>query len=494
MKSLKQRIWSEITMLWENAVARHDWLPGHMLDSAIALTTDSLDDFEYDDRRARSMRKGVFGVACVQGGKFVGLSRYMGIKQKNMILVADEGSAMGEAFLSAVANLNSNENFRCVIMANPSDLMDPAGKASEPIGGWSENYLEPKKTTWWPTRFMGGVCVNLVGQDSPNFDFPPDQPTRYKYLISKEKIAETLSFFAEDSAEFYAMCKGVMKIGTVSRRVLTRDLCERFGAQQDAVWDDSVQTKVYFCDAAWGGDRAVGGSATFGRDVNGKTVLSYGEPRVIPVAIGIGKEPEDQLSEFIKSDCESQGIPPENMGHDSTGRGTLGTTLARIWSAKTNPIEAGGSPTERPVSLDLFIQDEKTGQKRLKRCNEEYDRRVSELNYQVRIAVEAGQVRNLPDEAMEELCARKWDRVRDNRMISIEPKSGTKLKPGYKERMGKSPDMGDWAAGILEMAFRRGFRISKNGIEPKGEPAKNWVRTAAKASATLRKGRTLTAA
>lgn len=491
MQSLKKRIWSEITTLWEEAVNRFDFLPGHMLDSAVAITTDSLDDENYGERKTRDMRRGVFGVACVQGGKFVGLSRYMGIKQKNMVLVADEMSAMSSSFVSAVSNLNANENFKFIGMGNPNDLHDPLGKISEPPGGWQTEHLEPPKTTFWKTRFLDGICVNLVGYDSPNFDFPDDEPTKYRYLISKEKIADILSFFTEDSVEHYSMGKGVMKIGLVAKRVLTRNLCEQFEAQRMAVWEDDNQTLVYFVDAAYGGDRCIGGYGKIGKEVGGKTVLSFGTPKNIPIKVGSTIDPEGQIAVFVKADCEELKIPPENMGHDATGRGSLGTALAREWSAKTHPIESGGRPTTRPVSLDLFVTDEETKQRRLMRCDEKFDRRVTEHAFSLRYAVESGQICDLPEEAMEELCNRKWDKVRGD-LIGIEPKSGTSTKPGFKERYGKSPDVGDWACGIVEMARRLGFQISKlsneSAVKRQGS---SWTQTAAKRADKLHQSRQL---
>ncbi len=494
MSSLKKRIWSEITTLWEDAVGRFDFLPGHLLDSAVAITTDSLDDADYDERKSRDMRRGIFGVACVQGGKFVGLSRYMGIKQKNMVLCADELSAMAINFVSAVSNLNANERFTFVGMGNPNDLHDPLGKISEPFDSWQPEHLEPTKTTWWKTRFLNGVCVNLVGGDSPNFDYPPDRPTRYKYLISKEKIADILSFFSEDSVEHYSMGKGVMKIGLVAKRVLTRNLVEKHEAQRIAVWQDNTHIKIYFVDAAYGGDRCIGGHATLGKEVGGKYVLSFGVPKNIPIKVGIDKDPEAQIAEFVKKDCEELGIPPECMGHDATGRGSLGTALALEWSAKTHPVESGGRPSPRPVSLDLFITDEETKERRLKRCDEHFDRRVSEHAFSLRYAVEAGQIADLPDEAMEELCNRKWDLVRGN-LIGIEPKSGTATKPGFKERYGKSPDVGDWACGIVEMARRHGFQISKLSNEAAVKrTGDSWSSRFSSKVAKLRKSRMLQSA
>jgi hypothetical protein len=471
---LRKRVWAEINMLWEQGIERFPKLSGHLLDSAIAITTDNIEDCDPGERKTRDMRKGIFGVPCVTGGKFVGLGKFIGIKQKYMMLIADEASMMGETFLSAFANLNKNENFQAIVLGNPNDPLDPLGRAAEPKEGWTDDYMEPTKTRVWDTRFMNGRCVNLIGLDSPNFDFPADKPTRYKYLISKEKIEDTLSFFPKDSMEYYSQCVGSMKIGTIARRVLSRELVQKFGAQNDAVWMNGERTRVYFVDSSYGGDRCVAGWGEFGKDIEGKQILFFSQPKIIPIIIGKGVEPEDQIARFVKQDCEAEEITPENMGHDATGRGSLGTSLAREWSAMTNPIDAGGRPTKRPVSLEITVLDEETGLKRPKRCDEHYDRLVSEFWFQVRYAVESGQVRGLCDEAIEELCARKWDRIRGDK-ISVEVKDGTPNRPGMKQRTGKSPDIGDWAAGIVEMARRKGFIISKLGNpEAKKSEGPDW--------------------
>lgn len=462
MRGLRMRIWGEITMLWQEAIEKYDWLPGHLLDSRLAITTDALDDGDLDTRRVRDMRKGIVGVPCVQGGKFVGLGKFVGIKQKRLRLIADESQAMSSAFLSAFANLNKNEDFQAIVLGNPNDPLDPLGKAAEPLDGWNA-HLDPKKTEVWKTRFMNGTCVNLIGTDSPNFDYPADMPTRYKYLISREKIADTLSFFPKDSVEYYSQCVGCMKVGTLDDRIITRSLCRNFHALDDVIWKGGEKTKVCALDAAYGGDRAVCGHIEFGEEVSGHIVIAFSPPQIVPVETNSATSPEEQLSVWVRDYCERNQIPAENFFHDSTGRGGLGTAIARVWSAQCNPVEFGGTATDRPVSNNLFTYDPATQHRRLVLCREHYDRFVSELWYQFRYAVESSQVRSLPEEVMDELCMRKWERTKNNR-ISVE----TKQK--MKERIGRSPDLGDWACLCLEGARRLGFEIQKL---PNGEVTTN---------------------
>lgn len=470
IQKLRMVIWGEMTMLWQKGIDRFpELLTGHLLDSKIAITTDDIDDGDFEERRVRDMRKGIVGIPCIQGGKFVGLAKFLGIKQKRVRLIADEASAMGESFLSAFSNLNNNEDFRAIVIGNPNDPLDPLGKAAEPIDGWG-SHMEPTKTDIWKTRFMNGTCINLIGTDSPNFDFPADQPTRYKYLISKEKIAQTLSFFSRDSVEYYSQCVGVMKISLLSHRVLTRDLCRQFRANEPAVWQGSDRTKIAGLDSSYGGDRCALTHCEFGKEaVSGNVVAMLYPIVIVPIRANPDRTPEDQIADFCKNYCNQHGIPPENFFHDSTGRGTLGTSLARVWSSACNPVEFGGSPTERPVSLSLYIYDEKEGRKRLKTCKEHYSKLVTEFWYSVRYCVEGSQLRGLPEDAMDEFCMRDWRYVGANK-IEIETKSE------MKERVGRSPDLADCISIVIEGCRRRGFQMVKALNEEEKDEDKEWMR------------------
>lgn len=487
MRGLELRVWGEAKSLHEMALSRYPWLPGNLIDSKHCIATDELDDDQAEESiKTRDLRKGIIGIPTVQGGRNVGLGKWQGIKQKHLRLIADDVTAMSSVFLSAFANLNNNVDFQAIICFNPDDILDPGGVSAEPVDGWA-SHLEPTKTTVWDTQFYKGRCVNYVGTDSPNFDYPDDQPAKYPYLVSRNKIEETISAFKKDSFEYYSQCVGVMKISQMSRRVITRDLCRQFHAQEDAVWDgDSPITKVGATDAAYGGDRCVGGHAEFGKCIDGKVRLQFYPPHIVPVRVGTGTPmaEEDSISAYEKKYFESNNVPPENYGHDSTGRGSLGTSLARLWSVNCNPIEFGGAPSKRPVTTDTYTIDRTTGQRRLKRCDEHYSKRVSELWYSLRYAIEADQIRGLPEDVMNELCMRQWDRVKDDK-IEVESKID------MKERTRKSPDLGDWASLILEMARRRGFEISRLGGEPKKQTGESWLTKAHESYQSLLKSREL---
>lgn len=374
---------------------------------------------------------------------------------------------MREGFLDAPANMNSGD-FKGIFLGNPLGMDDPLDKVSEPKTGWT-SLAEPEKTAVWENRWLNGKTINLVGTDSPNFD--PETKDKYKYLINQKSIDNTIAFYTKDSLQYYSQCKGVRRSGINAHRVITREMCEQFGAFDDVIWKGTPITKIAGCDAAYGGvggDRCVAGHIEFGEDIDGKIVIACQTPVIVPVSIKKTERPEDQIAQFVMDYCSANEIPPENFFFDATGRGSLGTSLARIWSANTEPIEFGGVPTNRPVSLDFYVLDPKSRERRLKLCNEHYSKFVTELWFTVRYVIEARQLRQLPEDVAREGYMREWILTRGDK-IEVEKKSDTKL------RMNRSPDMFDWLVTCVEGARRRGFKISKLANEEESSYARDWL-------------------
>jgi len=118
--------------------------------------------------------------------------------------------------------------------------------------------------------------------------------------------------------------------------------------------------------------------------------------------------------------------------------------------------------------MDFFIIDDKTGDKRLKRCDEHYRKFVTELWWSVRLAIESDQIRNLPEEVAREGYLREWQEVAGNR-IEIES------KVDMKERVGYSPDKMDWFVTCVEGARRKGFQISKLAGQVTASDKPDWL-------------------
>lgn len=467
IRGLELRVWGKIKELWAEATDRFEWLPGKPIDYRYAITTDDIGE---EETRVRVMNRGIVCIPCLAGGKYVGLGKYVGIKQKRLRLIADEAQLMGPTFLDAISNLGGNPDFKAILLGNPIDPMDPLGMAAEPLEGWSV-MPEPEKTTSWRTRFKYGEAVNLVGTDSPNFDYPDRFDAsgkyipKYSYLIHKGRIEEIESFWGKDSIQYFSQGVGVMKSGLLSWRVITMSLCREHRAFEKVVWRDTDRTRIHATDIAYGGvggDRCITGHGEFGLDQDGLQVLCVYPPVTVPVSIKNKEdEPEDQIARFTKDYLSRNLITVQNSFYDSTGRGTMGSAYARAFGSTTPvPIEFGGGASMRPVREDLLIQDERKRHQRHKRCDEHYSKFVSELWFTSRYAIEANQVRELPEEVAREGCQRQYSLVAGNK-IEVE----SKHDPKARERMPQSPDLYDWFVTLIEGARQRGFKIGRLGVE-----------------------------
>lgn len=457
-RSLELRIWGELKKNWFRAKQRYPQFPGYMRSSKQMITTDSA------DMEAQDFRNGIVGIPCMISGQYVGLGKYVGIKNKYLILIGDELQFMPKTFVDAIANLNKNPNFQCAGMGNPKDRTDALGVICEPsdaIGGW-DGLDQNEKTKVWPTRWENGVCIQLVGTDSPNFDVGPEDPVPFPFLIKRRDIESDLNFYGRDSLQFTMMNLGIFPKDSVSRRVITRMMCVQFGAMEQPTWSGKPILRLGALDAAYGnvgGDRCVFMELAMGYDIAGKQILAIiGNPIIVPINVKLDKISEDQIAEFVRDECIKRGIAPQNLGYDSTGRGTLGVSFARVWSPHINPIEFGGRASERMVSAERKVT-----------CREYYSKFVSELWYSTRHAIESEQIRGLSEEVMNEGCMREWKIVQGNR-IEVEPKDATKA------RMGRSPDLYDCFAAGVEMARRRGFVIEKAGNDRSRQDNMDWLR------------------
>ena len=450
-EGLQLRVWGSIKELHKKAKARRAWLPGKVHESRYALSTGTDPDAEPGD--GVDFRDGIIGVACKVGGQFVGISNYVGIKNDRIILVADEASLMQRGFLDAVPNLRKNPVFKLVALGNPKDRNDALGVVCEPApetGGWDGLPYE-EKTRTWKTRTPGGLAVQLCGYDTPNGKFGKGM-NPYRGIITPEQIAADLAYYGRDSLQFAMMNLGVMPRDGGSRRIVTATFCEEKGAFEEAVWQAADRiTRVIGLDAAYsgvGGDRCVMMPMMFGPDRSGVQILAFdGAPVIVPVDVRSTVPAEEQIARFVMEWATARGIPPENVGFDSTGRGTLMSAFARLWSQHVVPIEFGGKPSERPCRQG----DPKTEV-------DAYDRKVTALWYASRMAVESRQVRAMPREVAEEGGMREWGVERSGK-VSVEPKHRT------KERMGRSPDLYDAFVVALETARMRGFSIA-SGAAP----------------------------
>lgn len=448
------RIWGVIKELYNRAIDRYDWLPGRILESMHAITSEKIDD---DQRKARSLKKGIIFVPVKKGANHVSLSAFVGAKSPRLRHAGDECQFFAKEFLDCYANWYGKRDFKGVLAGNPLSVDEALCTAAEPVEGW-DNFIDTEKTQTWRSNWFNAAVVALDGRDTPNNDFPQDDGPRYHYLVGKKKLDAVASTHGKDSWQWFNQCVGKPKPGLVLRRVITREFCRIHGAHDVAFWQNTTRTWIYGLDPAYGGgDRCIGMPIEFGDGLEGHQILKVHPPEIVPISLNLNMPPEDQIANFVKTRLADLNIPVENCYYDSFGKGTLGFAFAQVFGQKTpRPVDFGQKPTNRPVRQDLFMEE--NGVRRLKRCDEHYSKYVSELWFCVREIIQGGQMRELPKSVMDEGCTREYYMVTGNK-YEVEPKDD------MKERMGYSPDEFDALAVCCEGARQRGFRIETIGRE-----------------------------
>lgn len=471
MDKLDTGVFSEVKMLWQNAHTLYPWLAGNLLESRRAITTDNV-----DEGGVRDLRKGIIGRACYVGGRWVGLGVLAGTKQDYIIYLADELQFMAETFIASWPNLFSNGHVKILGSGNPKhDPDDQLGIAAEPKEGWTGAQGDITKTDVWDTQFLNGRCVNLVGIDSPNLDTPEGEPEPYPRLIGRKFLKRMAHDWGENSPEFFTQAVGVMKIDMADKRVITRQLCRKQGAQDMAVWAGSPRTKIHCLDPSYGGgDLCISMVLEFGAGDNGLSLIRVVTFRAVLIDLRRDMSAEDQIAEAVDEDLKAHQIPPENSFYDPYGKGTMGFSFAKRFGANCPiPVDSGGKPTERPVRDDLFVDDPSTGERRLKKCSEHYSKFVTEAWFSVAYSIHAGQMRELPMDVMLEGCARKYEMVAGNK-IEVESKDD------YKAHAKHSPNKFDCLAIGVEGARQRGFMIAKLGPGREDPADDDWFEKEAK--------------
>jgi hypothetical protein len=479
VERLEDRIWGEIKRLHKLARNRFPHLPGHLIPYRRRIVTSEKEEWSNDG----DFRNGLVGVPCQTKTGYTGLGDFAGIKNKRVILLGDELSLLPKVFVDSISNLDANPKFLAIGLGNPKDPLDALGVLAEPdasYGGWDGNIDKQAGSKVWNTRRLDGVCLQLKGSDSPNLDgnFGAD-------LLTRAKIDRDVSFYGKDSLWYSMMNEGEMPRGQGSRRVLTKQECERFGAKLMPFWLNTNRVKIASLDAAYGGvggDRPILTFGEFGEEMpplekaidrviealadqsekrkQVRHLFALNEILTVPIKNDPMLSAPDQIAEYCKAECEKRGVPPQNFIFDAGMRTALVQSFSRIWSVKVVSLDSMGRPTERPVSADIKMRD-KDGRMIDMPCSQYYKNFVSEMWYSVRWIVIGGQFRGMTDSAIDEFSAREWGIVGNN-LTMVEKKEDTKLKLGF------SPDIADSIVYLVELARQKGFVIRR--LKPMEEP------------------------
>jgi hypothetical protein len=444
-KMIRKRMWPIISRFYVQVRDQFGHC-GHIVDSKTTIQAAKGDD-----------KHAIFAVAVGKGEANKAAANIQGMHAPRIFVVLDEATDVEEAILTAIENLKKNcRDFTELRIGNAQSRLDPLGQAMTPKNGWNSITVDHEE---WET--VDGYCLHFDGFKSPNVKagktIYPHIYTFEDYTIAISRDQKTLECWKYD--------RGFPPPDGVSNTVLSEALIETTDARGAHNWISTRKT-IAGLDPAFGGDRCV---LQFGYEgdietADGSRVLGIQATENIEITFDpADSRPRDtQIAEKTIAACSARNVEPKNFGCDATGTGRgVFAIIYEKWSGEIQRVEFGGKPSELPTS------DEDP-----RPCAETYDRRVTELWFNIQRFVKSGQLKGLTTPVIRELCGRTY---RDkSRVLCIE------TKEEYKERMRHSPDNADALAVLVEVSRR-------NGNTPTGKTARrdatSWMSAARKLDA-----------
>lgn len=418
-------------------------------DSAPMAIRDSIGNVAYVNPQGTLIeRAGLSLIAAEKSKTREAVGKFIGLKQKRVILIGDELSELSEAILQAgLTNLSKNPHFQMIGMSNPNSRFDAFGVWSEPKGGWDS--IDIHTADDWITRW-GGRYIRLDGERSPNILLGED---KYPWLPTASKLEEDRILLGAESRGYMRMVRAVFFDSDETTGVYNESELARSGAMSKIEWANTPTT-IAGIDPAFtnGGDRTIVFFADVGYAKNGHYVIQFKEHvhlnedstnKAIPRTY--------QIVHQIIQECTKRKVLPENVAIDSTGAGApFCDVLAGEWSPKFMRVSFGGKPSDKRVSMNSTLTAEDL-----------YTNRVSELWFVGKELIRTKQVFGIDADLAQEMCARNYDMVKSGTL-----KMKIESKPDFKSRFGRSPDLADAAFLALDCARQRMGLVS---VEPPKE-------------------------
>jgi len=426
LREARKRIWGSVISLLT------------VLEGAPFKIRDSIGNVAYVNENGTLIEKaGLSLIAAERSKTREAVGKFIGIKQKNVILIADELSELSTAILQAgLSNLSKNPSFSLVGLSNPASRWDAFGEWSEPAQGWDS--IDPNIDETWKTKW-GGLYKRYDGERSPNIIAGE---TVFPWLPTEEKIEEDKALLGQESRGYYRMVRAVFFDSDETDGVYTDAELVKSGAMGSIEWQ-GTPTPIAGCDPAFtnGGDRTILYTGHVGYDKSGQFVCQLGEAISLTDDATNKAVPRSyQIVQQIKDECKKRKIIPANLGIDSTGAGSpLADILAAEFGDDILRVSFGGKASDKRVSTNSKLIG-----------NELYVNRVTELWFVGKEFCRTKQLFGITNELAQEVVGRKYDMVKGSTL-----RMKLESKPDYKNRLGKSPDLADAAFICIDVARQR---------------------------------------
>jgi len=426
LREARKRVWGSVISLLS------------VIDGAPINIRDSIGSANYVDENGQTFdRAGLSLIAAEKSRTREAIGKFIGLKQKHVILIGDELGELSPAIKqAALANLSKNPRFEFKGASNPSSRFDAFGDWSTPENGWDS--ITPEVDDEWVTKW-GGKYIRLDGERSPNV---LAGQTLYPFLPTTEKIEEDKALLGETSRAYYRMVRAVFFDSDENEGIYGEAEMIKSGATK--AWEfNGPTTLIAGVDPAFtnGGDRTVMYTARVGSFANGQYGLQFEKYYTLNDDTANKAVPRTyQIVHQIRDHCLKLGIKPENVAIDSTGAGSpFCDVLAGEWSDQFLRVQFGGKPSDRRVSMNSQLTGE-----------ELYTNRVSELWFVGKEFMRTQQICGINSELAKEMCSRRYDMVKSGTLkVKVESKAE------LKQRSGQSPDLADAAFIALDLARQR---------------------------------------
>jgi len=426
LREARKRVWGSVISLLS------------VIDGAPINIRDSIGSANYVDEKGTTFdRAGLSLIAAEKSRTREAIGKFIGLKQKHVILIGDELGELSPAIQqAALANLSKNPRFEFKGASNPSSRFDAFGNWSTPKDDWDS--VTPEVDDEWVTKW-GGKYIRLDGERSPNV---LAGHTLYPFLPTIEKIEEDKLLLGETSRAYYRMVRAVFFDSDENEGIYGESEMVKAGAMT-AMEFSGPTTLIAGIDPAFtnGGDRTVMYTARVGTFTNGQFGIKFGEYLTLNDDSTNKAIPRTyQIVHKIRDTCLRLGIKPEDIAIDSTGAGSpFCDVLAGEWSNQFLRVQFGGKASERRVSMNSQLTGE-----------ELYSNRVSELWFVGKEFMRTGQICGVGLDLAKEMCSRRYDMVKSGTLrVKVETKAE------LKQRSGQSPDVADAAFIALDLARQR---------------------------------------
>lgn len=436
LREARKRIWGSVVSLLM------------VIEGAPIRIRDSIGNAAYETESGNLIeRAGLSLIAAEKSKTKEAIGKFIGLKQKRLILIADELSEVSPAIIQAsLSNLSKNERFELVGLSNPNSRFDAFGEWSTPDGGWEA--VDTNTSYGWKTKW-GGEYVRFDAERSPNVIA---EETIYPWLPTIEKLNEDKALLGQESRGYMRMVRAVFFDGGEEETIYNESELTRSGALSNVDWE-GAPIPIAGLDPAFtnSGDRCILYTGLIGYDKTGQYVCELGEPiQLNDDATNKAVPRTYQIVKMVKEACQKKKISPANIAVDATGAGApFCDVLAGEWSDEILRVSFGGKASDRRVSANSKLVG-----------SELYVNRVSELWFVGKELCRTKQLFGISGELAQEMTGRQYDMVKGGTLrMKIES------KPEYKARYGRSPDMADAAFLCLDLARQRHGLVAVEPID-----------------------------